>query len=130
MTGWDPEKIVVGLLTSPGNGTGFIPFSRLATVIPLMIGQHRRFGGVMGWEYFNGMPGGRERPWEWAREMTKILEIGQTLDPTVVAPVGQVIPDPPKVVGNADADADEDGNGAEATRPGSFEYHTDGLVED
>lgn len=119
MTGWEPEKIVVGLLTSPGNGTGFIPFSRLATVIPLMIGQHRRFGGVMGWEYFNGMPGGRERPWEWAQEMTKIMSIGQNLDPNVVAPVGHIMPD-----------ADEDGDAAEATRPGSFEYHTDGLAED
>lgn len=24
----------------------------------------------MGWEYFNALPGGREKPWQWAAQMS------------------------------------------------------------
>lgn len=27
----------------------------------------------MGWEYFNSLPGGEDRPWEWAMFMTALL---------------------------------------------------------
>jgi hypothetical protein len=71
--GWPPEKIVVGLVTNPENGGGWVPWHLLANVLPLLAGRHPRFGGVMGWEYFNSLPGGKERPWEWARVMTALL---------------------------------------------------------
>ena len=29
----------------------------------------------MGWEYFNSLPGGKERPWEWAGMMGGILGV-------------------------------------------------------
>lgn len=132
MKGWAPEKVVVGLVTNPANGSGFIPFNILASVLPLMVGQHARFGGVMGWEYFNSLPGGRERPWEWAQWMTKILKAEQAMAPEVVMPVGKVeMPpaetDKAKVV---EADADEDGTEQEAPLPQAFEYHSDGLAEE
>lgn len=155
MKGWDPAKIVVGLVTNPANGSGFIPFNVLARVVPLMVGQQRgRFGGIMGWEYFNSLPGGRERPWEWAQFMTRIMAGGeQTMAPEVVTPVGQVeAPIPPpsapptttggggenklgkeeeqeKVVVEADADEGQS-TGKEAPLPAAFDYDTDGLGDD
>ncbi|RYO85584.1 hypothetical protein DL764_009144 [Monosporascus ibericus] len=71
--GWPPEKLVVGLVTSPDNGAGWVPFEVLGPNLSLLRRRFPGFGGVMGWEYFNGWPGGRERPWEWARHMTKLL---------------------------------------------------------
>lgn len=134
MKGWAPEKIVVGLVTNPANGSGFIPFDILASVLPLMVGQHARFGGVMGWEYFNSLPGGRERPWEWARWMTRILKAEQAMAPDVVMPVGRVEMPPAekeKAEGKVvEADADEDGKEQEAPLPQEFEYHSDGIAEE
>ncbi|KAJ4423470.1 hypothetical protein N0V82_001794 [Gnomoniopsis sp. IMI 355080] len=128
MHGWAPEKIVVGLVTNPANGSGFIPFNVLATVIPLMVGQHKRFGGVMGWEYFNSLPGGRERPWEWAQWMTRVMGADRTMLPEVIAPVGKIEEAPPVEKVGA-VDADEDGK-EEAPLPEAFEYHSEGLLED
>lgn len=135
MKGWAPEKVVVGLVTNPANGSGFIPFDVLATVLPLMVGQHkRRFGGVMGWEYFNSLPGGRDRPWEWAEWMTRTLGPEQTMAPEVVMPVGRVeapvssgeqAKPRPEVLELADGD-----KGKEAPVPEEFEYHSDGIVEE
>ncbi|KUI71641.1 Chitinase 1 [Cytospora mali] len=130
MKGWPPEKVVVGLVTNPHNGSGFIPFDVLATVIPLMVGQHARFGGVMGWEYFNSLPGGREEPWEWARWMTAMLRGDRTMAPEVVMPVGKVeIPVEAAPGGEGEADPD-DGKGEAAPLPGAFEYYSDGLGGD
>lgn len=73
--GWTPSKVVVGLVTNPENGSGWVPM----LVLRLIFGRLRErygalgFGGVMGWEYFNSLPGGRERPWEWAAFMTRVL---------------------------------------------------------
>ncbi|CAN8095758.1 unnamed protein product [Discula destructiva] len=132
MQGWPPEKVVVGLVTNPANGSGFIPFDILATVIPLMVGQHRNFGGIMGWEYFNSLPGGRERPWEWAQWMTKVMGADQTMLPEVIMPVGSIEAplgekeEEEKVV---ELDADDEGK-EEARLPEPFEYHSEGLEED
>lgn len=129
---------MIGLVTNPANGSGFIPFDVLATVLPLMVGQHARFGGVMGWEYFNSLPGGRERPWEWAQWMSRTLRADRTTAPEVVMPVGRVEPPVAEAAAAAaaasvvvvEADADVDGDGREekeAPLPGDFEYHSDGL---
>jgi len=73
LRGWAPDKIVVGLVTNPGNGSGWVPWNILATLLPFLVGKHARFGGVMGWEYFNSLPGAEARPWEWAQIMTALL---------------------------------------------------------
>lgn len=67
--GWRPEKVVVGVLTSPGNGNGFIDTEELKRTVAALSQFYRGFGGVMGWEYFNSLPGGEGRPWEWALGM-------------------------------------------------------------
>ncbi|KAI1414339.1 glycoside hydrolase family 18 protein [Hypoxylon sp. FL1857] len=113
--GWAPEKVVVGLLTTPENGPGFIPFEFLGPTLALLRRQFPSFGGVMGWEYFNGLPGGKERPWEWARHMTKLLKHGKD-ERTQAATLGEIDPDV--------------GNGPSVDITQSFEYYSDGLGED
>ncbi len=79
MKGWPAEKVVIGLVTNPENGSGWVPWHVLANVLPAIVGRHPKFGGVMGWEYFNSLPGGRESPWEWARWMTALLKGERTV---------------------------------------------------
>ena len=71
--GWPAEKIVVGLVTNPANGRGFVDWRALAQVLSIIRQRPHRFGGVMGWEYFNSLPGDTDRPWEWARALTGML---------------------------------------------------------
>ncbi|KAK4670145.1 uncharacterized protein QC763_209140 [Podospora pseudopauciseta] len=134
--GWDPEKIVVGLVTNPENGGGFVPFEVLGNVIPLLAGRHPRFGGVMGWEYFNSLPGGRERPWEWAELMGGYLRGRRSVDDQGLK---QAEEDVKRLREKAEqerkrgaaADSDgEDGNEVQVPVPKDFEYHSDGLLED
>ncbi|KAL8830088.1 MAG: hypothetical protein Q9191_001637 [Dirinaria sp. TL-2023a] len=67
--GWRPEKVVVGVLTNPGNGHDFVEFEELKALLRMVRQFCPNFGGVMGWEYFNCVPGGHARPWEWAESM-------------------------------------------------------------
>ncbi|KAI1135204.1 glycoside hydrolase family 18 protein [Hypoxylon sp. FL0543] len=112
--GWLPEKVVVGLVTTPENGPGFVPFEVLGPTLALLRRQFSAFGGVMGWEYFNGLPGGKTRPWEWAQRMTKLLRYDQGEKPQT--PTVEIDPDI--------------GSGAGADVPQNFEYYSDGLGED
>lgn len=71
--GWRPEKVVVGVLTNPGNGHGWIPLEELTRTLAALTQIYPRFGGIMGWEYFNSKPGDCERPWEWAEAMMRTV---------------------------------------------------------
>lgn len=69
--GWSPRRVVYGLLTNPGNGSqGYVPQEKIGPVLALLVEQFPTFGGVMGWEYFNALPGARDKPWQWAAEMS------------------------------------------------------------
>lgn len=119
--GWPPEKIVVGLVTTPRNGAGWVPWNMLGTVLPLLVGRHPRFGGVMGWEYFNSLPGGEEKPWEWAQAMTALLR-GRRTVPRVEGPEQDT---------KMEVDPDEGGGkGEEVPVPQEFQYHSDGERQD
>ena len=73
--GWLADKIVVGLVTNPENGAGWVPDKPLRETLTALMKKHPEFGGVMGWEYFNAMTekDGRGRPWCWAQFMGTIL---------------------------------------------------------
>ena len=71
--GWKPEKIVIGVLTNPGNGHGFVGWDDLGRFLRMVRGVWPRFGGVMGWEYFNCVTTGEGRPWDWAEGMMKAV---------------------------------------------------------
>ncbi|KAI1753566.1 alkaline phosphatase [Xylaria castorea] len=114
--GWKPEKVVVGLVTTPDNGFGYVHFGILSHNLRLLQRQFPKFGGVMGWEYFNGQPGGKQHPWEWAQEMTKILRPPNT---------GVVAPGPVEKPSVIEADH-EDEKGGQPPLPARFEYYSDG----
>ena len=75
--GWSLEKIVVGLVTNPENGKGWVHDELLHENINILVELYADFGGVMGWEYFNAMtikePSGR--PCSWAHLMKKALKL-------------------------------------------------------
>ncbi|KAJ6438262.1 glycoside hydrolase, chitinase active site protein [Purpureocillium lavendulum] len=137
--GWPPEKIVIGLVTNPANGAGYVPWNMLSVVLAMLKRRHQQFGGVMGWEYFNGLPGGAERPWEWARDMTSVLRREALLPPPVEPPSQQPVDPPPIPPRPADfvttapreveADPDETG-GAAVVVPSHFDYYSDGSGGD
>lgn len=70
--GWKPEKVVIGVLTNPGNGHGYIEVEQLKMMLAALA-QFYRFGGIMGWEYFNSRPGDEGRPWEWAEKVAQAV---------------------------------------------------------
>lgn len=98
-TGWKPEKVVMGLLTNPSNGgSGYVSPSQTESVVHSLRSRHPTFGGVMGWEYFNALPGGQGRPWEWASTMSRIVTAPVAAAPVQQAPVrpyGQPLTVPP-----------------------------------
>ena len=122
--GWLPQKVVVGLVTNPENGSGWVPFDVLDGVL-ITLKTNPAFGGVMGWEYFNSLPGGRERPWEWAAFMTQKLRGGLAVSQVPITDASTAkVPDP---ISLADVDANIKG---EAPVPAEFGYFSDGSVDE
>lgn len=126
--GWRPEKVVVGVVTSPENGGGFVPQDMLAMVLLALHQRHgRRFGGVMGWEFFNSLPGGRERPWEWAMNMSSMLR------ETFVSPLPQQQSEQAEILETEmtveiEIEIDPDSQAQGKIRlPEQFDYFSDGI---
>ncbi|PQE23874.1 hypothetical protein CJF30_00008859 [Rutstroemia sp. NJR-2017a BBW] len=123
MRGWPAQKIVAGMVTNPGSGSGYVEFNLLQEVLLTLKERYPGFGGVMGWEYFNSLPGDRDRPWEWAAFMTKHLRGGIVN----AQPVASVLEEKQAPVVSRDVDEKIVG---EATVPGDFEYFSDGLLDE
>ncbi|ROT38939.1 chitinase, partial [Sodiomyces alkalinus F11] len=130
--GWAARKLVVGFLTSPENGRGWVPCEVAGPVLLGLRARHAEFGGVMGWEYFNSVPA-EGRPWEWARWMTSVLRPGpgtaqqqqqqQRRRPKTEELRSREVPEP---VVEADADPGAEGpDGQEAPVPKGFEYFSE-----
>ena len=134
--GWPAEKIVLGMVTNPENGAGWVPWEMLGAVLLGLRSRYARFGGVMGWEYFNSLPAGKERPWEWAKWMTVMLKGMPNVAPAaakettaVPAAVTSLIAE--KVQEELVLVADLDGpNAKDAPLPESFQYYSDGVSDD
>ncbi|KAJ0120792.1 chitinase 3 [Diaporthe amygdali] len=89
--GWDPKDIVAGQLTSPVNGGGFTSIADLNQTVIALKEEYGVIGGIMGWEYFNSVPGGTAAPWQWAQEMTEILRPGYNVQLTVTDETAQTL---------------------------------------
>ncbi|KAK4978541.1 hypothetical protein LTR28_005114 [Elasticomyces elasticus] len=72
-SGWPAEKVVMGLVTHPGNGAGHVEWRVVEDVLRVLRARYPAFGGVMGWEYFNSLPGDVARPWQWAADMARTI---------------------------------------------------------
>ena len=78
----------------------------------------------MGWEYFNSLPAGRDRPWEWAKWMTTMLRShclpnAQSSSTSQIAEVVQT-----ELVEEADPYGP---NSKDAPLPEAFDYDSEGL---
>lgn len=83
-TGWNPQRIVLGVLTNPGNGGGFVDLARLRSVVEGLSQRYGNdFGGVMGWEYFNATSEGLREPWEWVKGLGSVYLRSSVSDATV-----------------------------------------------
>ncbi|KAF2009382.1 glycoside hydrolase family 18 protein [Aaosphaeria arxii CBS 175.79] len=76
--GWDPQRVVLGVVTNPANGAGHVGVEKLAEVCRALRARYRdgeedRFGGVMGWEWFNTGMGTDE-------DMCHVLDIVPDVD--------------------------------------------------
>lgn len=101
--GWPAHKVVVGLVTNPRNGAGYVEESSIWEVLRVLRAKYVDFGGVMGWEYFNSLPGDESQPWEWAAGMARavrtvlppprMLQEGRGVErPGVASAVSQQLP--------------------------------------
>ena len=88
--GWSPYKIVLGVVTNPGNGAGHVPIGKLRDNCARLREKYRHvgrgFGGVMGWEYFNS--GDHEE------DMVHVASLGlnnETVQAGWVAALGRVL---------------------------------------
>ena len=83
--GWPASKVVVGMVTNPGNGAGWVFEDLLMATLSVLRDEYPGFGGVMGWEYFNSLSSmheGKGKPWLWVFGMSTVLR-------SEVGPVGE-----------------------------------------
>lgn len=116
--GWCPDKIVIGVVTNPANGHGFVHWDMLSAVLGILSRRHQNFGGVMGWEYFNSLPGDASRPWEWATNLTSLLREHS------LVPASTGIPEQAQSAEVTELDPDPVNN-CPLQVPQEFEYHSD-----
>lgn len=109
--GWKAEKVVVGLLTNPRHGgSGYVEWDCVDRVLSGLVEKHPRFGGVMGWEYWEAVPeldmvatgraaagegrgeakdGDETHYWVWAWRMGWIFALKEIRDRAVVVAAGK-----------------------------------------
>lgn len=72
--GYSPDRVVMGVLDSENDGTGFVGLSEVKETIDNLKSDYSTFGGVDGWEYFDaGSSDGLSRPWQWTKQIGKAL---------------------------------------------------------
>lgn len=69
--GFTPDRVVAGTVTNPANCAGYVDPATFDATVGGLVAQHRRFGGIFGWEYFNALgPDGTPAGWfEHVREV-------------------------------------------------------------
>ena len=74
--GWDPARIVMGVLDSENDGStnGFVDLQTLGETVRGLRGMYGEFGGVAGWEYWDaGVSDGGIEAWEWVKRVGEAL---------------------------------------------------------
>ena len=72
--GFPASMIVGGVLDSPNDGSGYVPIPTLKTTVRALTAKYPAFAGMIGWEYFNALPGGPARPITFAVDMGKAMQ--------------------------------------------------------
>ena len=87
--GWRPDKVVAGMLTNPKHAaSGYIPLEWTAPVLSLLVEKYPNFGGVMGWEFIDGLPQ-EAQPWMWPFCMALCMGMKRVRDIAIIMSVGR-----------------------------------------
>ena len=66
--GWDPARVVMGILDSPNDGSGYVDTATVQSTVSSLKAKYPSFGGVDGWEYFDaGVGDGDAQPYQWVQ---------------------------------------------------------------
>lgn len=73
--GWAADRIVMGVLTNPGDGgSGFVKLPTLKSVVGSLGAKYASFGCAVGWEYWAAGKGdGLQEPWMWVKELGGVI---------------------------------------------------------
>ena len=73
--GWSPDRVVMGVLTNPGDGgSGFVKLPTLKSVIGSLGAKYASFGCAVGWEYWAAGTGdGIQYPWQWVKALGDVI---------------------------------------------------------
>ncbi|KAJ2997400.1 hypothetical protein NUW58_g664 [Xylaria curta] len=78
--GFAANRVVMGLLSNPANGNGFVNLDSEAAVLRELVTENANFGGVANWEYFNSLPGGTAAPYQWASWMAEHMQAARKME--------------------------------------------------
>jgi hypothetical protein len=86
--GWAADRIVMGVLTNPGDGgSGFVKLPTLKDVVGSLGAKYASFGCAVGWEYWAAGTGdGIQYPWQWVKALGDVISMFGK-DQTSAAPV-------------------------------------------
>ena len=66
--GWDASRVVMGVIDSQDDGSGFVGLSTLQSTISSLVSKYSNFGGVYGWEYWDaGTDDNISDPAQWVQ---------------------------------------------------------------
>jgi hypothetical protein len=71
--GWDASRIVLGVLTSGGEGSGYDDLSTLSSTISSLKSSYSNFGGISGWEYGGAGSSDSDDPNQWVAAISAAL---------------------------------------------------------
>ena len=80
MGGWSPDRVVMGVLDSSGDGgSGFVAIDQLKKVILQLRANYANFGCAVGWEYWDaGKSDNFAQPWQWVQAVSSAVFGQQT----------------------------------------------------
>lgn len=68
--GFSASRVVMGVLDSKNDGSGFVSLKHVKETIKNLKSDYSNFGGVDGWEYFDaGSSDGLNKPWQWVKQI-------------------------------------------------------------
>jgi hypothetical protein len=75
--GWDAARVVMGVLTNPGDGgSGFVQLPTLKDVVSSLGAKYADFGCAVGWEYWAAGTGdGLQYPWQWVKAIGDVISM-------------------------------------------------------
>jgi len=73
--GWGADRVVMGVLTNPGDGgSGFVKLPTLQSVVGTLGARYASFGCAVGWEYWAAGTGdGIQYPWQWVKALGDVI---------------------------------------------------------